>query len=78
MTLQQALGKAIRMRRLEAELSQEQLAERCDVERAYISNIERAKRQPSFNTLMLIAAALEVPLSELIRDAEQRAGTGRE
>ncbi|MBY4677631.1 helix-turn-helix domain-containing protein [Marinobacterium arenosum] len=72
MTPEKALGKAIKVQRVEAELSQEQLAEQCEVDRTYISNIERGNRQPSYKTLRLIAAALKTKASELIRDAEQR------
>ena len=72
MTPEQALSKAIRMQRLEKDLSQEQLAERCDMDQTYLSQIERAKRQPSLKTLRRIAGALGLTLSDLFRDAEVR------
>lgn len=76
MTPEQALSKAIRMQRLEKELSQEQLAERCDMDQTYLSQIERAKRQPSLKALRKIARALELDLSQLFHDAEVREKEG--
>lgn len=76
MTPEQALSKAIRMRRLEADLSQEQLAERCDMDQTYLSQIERAKRQPSIRVLRKIVAALDSNLSDVFLDAEIREQEG--
>ncbi len=67
-----ALGKAIKIRRVEADLSQEQLAELCSIDRTYMSNIERGKRQPSMKTLRTIAEALNTKTSDLLLDAEAR------
>lgn len=72
MTPEEALSKAIRMRRLEADLSQEQLAELCDMDQTYLSQIERSRRQPSIKVLRKIAAALNLKLSDIFRDAEIR------
>jgi transcriptional regulator with XRE-family HTH domain len=72
MTPEEALSKAIRMRRLEADLSQEQLAELCDMDQTYLSQIERSRRQPSIKILRKIAAALNLKLSDIFRDAEIR------
>jgi transcriptional regulator with XRE-family HTH domain len=72
MTPEQALSKAIRMRRLEADLSQERLSEMCDMDQTYLSQIERNRRQPSLKILRKIAAALNVKMSEIFLDAETR------
>ncbi|MEX1033481.1 MAG: helix-turn-helix transcriptional regulator [Cellvibrionaceae bacterium] len=72
MSPEQALSKAIRMRRLEADLSQEQLAEMCDMDQTYLSQIERSRRQPSIKILRKIAAALDIKLSDIFLDAEIR------
>jgi transcriptional regulator with XRE-family HTH domain len=72
MQLEAALGKAIKIRRIEADLSQEQLAEQCGIDRTYMSNIERGKRQPSIKTLRAIAKALSTKASDLLLDAEAR------
>jgi transcriptional regulator with XRE-family HTH domain len=42
--------------------------------RTYVSEIERGLRNPSFRNLFKLAAALEVPLSELVAKAEQTVG----
>lgn len=65
------LGEAIRARRGEIQgLSQEGLADLAGMHRTYVSEIERGLRNPSFRNLFKIAAALEVPLSELVARAE--------
>jgi len=67
-----ALGEAIRARRAEIEgLSQEGLADLAGMHRTYVSEIERGLRNPSYRNLFKLAAALEVPLSELIARAER-------
>ncbi len=46
-------------------LSQEAFAERCGLDRTYISGIERGKRNVSLENLKVIAKALNVTLSRL-------------
>lgn len=66
-----ALGEAIRTRRGEIDgLSQEGLADLAGMHRTYVSEIERGLRNPSFRNLFKLATALEVPLSELVMQAE--------
>lgn len=70
-----ALGEAIRARRGEINgLSQEGLADLAGMHRTYVSEIERGLRNPSFRNLFKIAAALEMPLSELVARAERIVG----
>ena len=59
------LGKAIRARRLELKLSQEELAERCGFDRTYISMLERGKRNPSLLNLLRLVKGLETLVSVL-------------
>lgn len=67
-----ALGEAIRTRRGEIDgLSQEGLADLAGMHRTYVSEIERGLRNPSFRNLFKLATALEVPLSELVAQAER-------
>jgi transcriptional regulator with XRE-family HTH domain len=67
-----ALGDAIRARRGEIDgLSQEGLADLAGMHRTYVSEIERGLRNPSYRNLVKLAAALDVPLSELVARAER-------
>lgn len=51
-------------------VSQEELAFRAGVDRTFVSRIERGIRQPTITTIFLLSQALELPASELVRDAE--------
>jgi transcriptional regulator with XRE-family HTH domain len=66
-----ALGEAIRRLRLEAGLSQEQLAERAGTDLTQIGGIERGVRNPSYTTLLRLAAALETSVGELTSLADR-------
>lgn len=54
------LGRNVRALRRERGLSQEELAHRSDLERSYVSDIERGTRNPSVKALGKIANALDV------------------
>ena len=69
--LLKALGQAIQERRLKMNLSQKELAEQAGIDRAYISNIEQAKRNPSLSALLSLAHGLRTRLSKLIGAAER-------
>ena len=64
------LGKVINLRRKRLGLSQEQLAEDAGVDRAFISNVERGKRNPSFGTVAKIADGLRMRYSRLVTKCE--------
>lgn len=66
-----ALGDAIRRLRLERGLSQEQLAERAGTDLTQIGGIERGVRNPSYTTLVRLAAALETRVGELATLADE-------
>jgi transcriptional regulator with XRE-family HTH domain len=48
-------------------LTKYRLAKQADISRAYLGAIEAGKSDPSISTLAKIAAALEVPLTELVK-----------
>jgi len=61
------LGIKIKQRRNELNISQEKLAQKCDFDRTYISLLERAKRNPSYLSLIKLCAGLEIELNELLK-----------
>jgi transcriptional regulator with XRE-family HTH domain len=58
-------GRAVRKRRRELDLSQEELAERAGLHRNYISDIERGDRNPSLENIQKLAKALDTKVSAL-------------
>jgi transcriptional regulator with XRE-family HTH domain len=66
-----ALGEAVRRVRLEAKLSQEQLAERASTDLTQVGGIERGVRNPSYTTLLRLASALETSVGELTTLADR-------
>src|SRR2546423_14326366 len=68
-----ALGKRIRALRRQANLSQEDVAERVGLTRTSITNIERGRQQLQIHTLVAIAHTLGVRLDELLLYEEEPA-----
>jgi transcriptional regulator with XRE-family HTH domain len=56
--------------RSEQGFSQESLAHAADLDRTYVSGIERGERNPSLTNLFRLCDALNVKLSELASRAE--------
>lgn len=61
-----ALGEAIRARRQAAGLSQAAFAERADLDRQYLSRLERGLQNPSMLVVMRIALELDATMAELV------------
>lgn len=70
--LNKAIGETVKELRLERNMSQEKLAEKCDSSVVYISEIERGIKNPTATTLMNIALSFEIKMSELIKKVEER------
>lgn len=66
-------GAAVRALRESRGWSQERLALRAELNRSYMSEVERATAIPSLVTAAKLARALEVPLSVLIARCEHEA-----
>jgi transcriptional regulator with XRE-family HTH domain len=62
------LGENIRAARVKTGFSQERLAEKADLSRNYIGNIERAEYKVTVEVLARIARALNLRVSDLTRD----------
>ena len=76
-TLSNALAAVLKRSRLDAELSQEELAYRANLDRTYISLVERSKRNITVDALDRIASGLSVPASRLVAEAEASRNKGR-
>ncbi|WP_081948794.1 helix-turn-helix domain-containing protein [Litchfieldella xinjiangensis] len=58
-------GEEIRKLRTERGLTQEQLAELSNLDRTYISSVERGKRNISLKAIKSISDALNVPIMNI-------------
>jgi transcriptional regulator with XRE-family HTH domain len=74
---QTALGEAVKARRHELGLTQEQLANETELHQRWISNVETGKRNPSYASIRRLAAGLGLSASQLIAQAEQVEGDAR-
>lgn len=59
------IGKNIRTKRQERNMTQDELSHKCGFYRTYINMIETSRRTPSSYTLYKIAKALKVEVYEL-------------
>ncbi len=55
-----SFGSALKTARRKAYLTQEELAHKAQLDRSYISLLERGQRQPSLECVMLISMALDI------------------
>ncbi len=69
--INQAISKAINKFRLEANLSQEELADAAKIHRTYVSQIERGLKSPTLHVLFNIATALKINASDIIQEIEK-------
>jgi transcriptional regulator with XRE-family HTH domain len=60
-------GRRVRELRLRARLSQEEFAAQCDLDRTYISGIERGVRNVALRNIERIAKTLRISPAELMR-----------
>lgn len=66
----EVFGKVLRELREANYISQEKLAEYCELDRTYISLLERGLRQPTITTIFKLAKALNISPSKLIEKVE--------
>lgn len=64
-----ALGMRIKNKRLEQNLTQEQVAEHVDLSSVYIGQIERGERKMTIETLVKLANFLNASIEELLKDS---------
>lgn len=65
-----ALGSLVRKRRGKLGISQEELAMRSNLDRTYISGIERGVRNPSLTALVNLADGMKINVSTLLEGLE--------
>lgn len=70
-SLVERFGGVLAELRKSKKLSQAQLGIDCDLDRTFISLLERGERQPSLTTIFKLAKALGVSPSSIIRELEK-------
>jgi transcriptional regulator with XRE-family HTH domain len=66
------VGRNVRRLRLDAKISQAELANRMGVDRAYVSGLEQGNRNPTVITLWHIAKALNVTMQSFFEERPRR------
>jgi transcriptional regulator with XRE-family HTH domain len=66
-----AFGEAVREKRKEKGLSQEDLAFKADLHRTYIGMIERAEKNITLENINKIAKALDLSIYELVKNISE-------
>jgi transcriptional regulator with XRE-family HTH domain len=69
--LKPAFAMTLKNLRIKSGLSQQALADYCDLERVYISKLERGLSMPSIETVFKIAEVLGMKPSELLEHVEK-------
>ncbi|MDX3775222.1 helix-turn-helix transcriptional regulator [Chromatiaceae bacterium AAb-1] len=64
-------GKVLRRLRKQAGLTQEQLGQEANLQRNYVSLMERGINQPTITTLFKLAKALDCSPSQMIMEVEK-------
>jgi transcriptional regulator with XRE-family HTH domain len=65
MNINEQFGLHLRQLRLSRSWSQEELGAKCDLDRTYISGIERGVRNPTLSVIAAIASGLQIPIKSL-------------
>lgn len=65
-----AFGRAVHALRVERGFSQEELGLRAGLSRAFFGKVERGDANPTFETIVKVAAGLEVPAADVVALAE--------
>lgn len=71
MTPESAFSKILRLKRIEAGLSQEQLALAAGVDRTFVSLLEREQRQPSLKTIFALCNALSLDPATIVSEIQE-------
>lgn len=66
-SIQKTFGEVLREVRVGRGLSQQELALQSELDRTYISLLERGLRQPTLTTLIVLADTLDIDPAELVQ-----------
>lgn len=70
--LKRLFGLVLKELRVQAKMSQKKLADYAELERAFISTMERGIKQPSLTTLFKLASALDIDPSSITEILNKR------
>ena len=71
----ETFAKALRRARKQGNMSREVLGFESGYHRTYMSVLERGKMNPSLRRMLSLAAALNIPAAQLVRNLEQLLGS---
>lgn len=71
MDILEAFGKAVKLRRVELDMSQEALAEKAECARSFVSSVELGAKAASLTSVARLAKALKCKPSDLLLTAER-------
>ena len=63
-------GEVLRVHRKIGKITQKELAVKVELDKTYISMLERGVRKPSLEVAINIANTLEIPMAEIVSEVE--------
>lgn len=72
MDISKALSIVLRENRKISGFSQEELAHKCNLDRTYISLLERGQRNPTLKVLKDLSSALNLSVTEFVKQIEDK------
>lgn len=72
-----AFGQVVQERRKDLHLSQEELADRAELHRTYIGDIERGVRNVALRNVYRLAQALDTSPGDLMSETDRKVEKGR-
>jgi transcriptional regulator with XRE-family HTH domain len=67
-------GQVLKVQRRVRKITQAELAAKVDLDKTYISMLERGLRKPSLEVTINLAKALEIPAIEIVSEVESLSG----
>ena len=67
-------GEILKVQRKVRKITQKDLAAKVDVDKTYISKLERGLRKPSLEVAINLANMLEIPMAEIVAEVESLSG----